>query len=81
MVWAAFLSEGSLRHSVDQATRELLFMPVAEELRVKAKAFIDVFVQRFGKGAAAVLILVTIKFFPPESVSVLTLVLASGGWS
>ncbi len=76
MVWAAFLSEGSLRHSVDQATRELLFMPVAEELRGKAKAFIDVFVQRFGKGAAAVLILVTIKFFPAESVSVLTLALA-----
>ena len=56
--------------------RELLFLPVAEELRVRAKAFIDVFVQRFGKGAAAILILVTIKFLPPASVSVLTLVLA-----
>ena len=78
IVWAAFLGEGSLRHSVDQATRELLFMPVAEELRVKAKAFIDVFVQRFGKGAAAILILVTIQFFPAESVSLLTLILAIG---
>ncbi len=76
LVWVLFLAEGSLRHSVDQATRELLFLPVAEDLRVRAKAFIDVFVQRFGKGAAAILILVTLKFLPPASVGVLTLVLA-----
>lgn len=76
LVWLLFLSEGSLRHSVDQATRELLFLPVAEELRVKAKAFIDVFVQRFGKGAAAILILVTIELLPPAYVGALTLVLA-----
>jgi AAA family ATP:ADP antiporter len=76
LIWLLFLAEGSLRHSVDQATRELLFLPVAEDLRVRAKAFIDVFVQRFGKGAAAILILVTLKFLPPASVGVLTLVLA-----
>ena len=52
LVWALFLSEGSFRHSIDQATRELLFMPVAEELRIKAKAFIDMFVQRFAKALA-----------------------------
>ncbi len=76
LVWLLFLAEGSLRHSVDQATRELLFLPVAEELRVRAKAFIDVFVQRFGKGAAAILILVTLELLPPAFVSGLTLVLA-----
>ena len=78
LVWALFLSEGSLRHSVDQASRELLFMPVDKELRVKAKAFIDVFVQRFGKGAAAILILVTLRFLPPSFVSELTLILIVG---
>jgi AAA family ATP:ADP antiporter len=78
LVWFLYLGENSLRHSVDQATRELLFMPVSEELRVKAKAFIDVFVQRLGKGTAAVLILVTLKFLPVAYVSVLTLVLAVG---
>jgi AAA family ATP:ADP antiporter len=78
LVWLLFLSEGSLRHSIDQATRELLFQPVAEELRVKGKAFIDVFVQRFGKGAAAILILVTLKFLPAAWVGVLTLILAIG---
>ncbi|MCU0234810.1 MAG: MFS transporter, partial [Thermoanaerobaculales bacterium] len=79
LVWVLFLSEGSLRHGVDQVTRELLFLPVAEDLRVRAKAFIDVFVQRFGKGLAAVLILVTLKLLPADWVSVLGLVLA-GAW-
>jgi len=78
LVWVLFVSEGSFRHSVDQATRELLFMPVAKELRVKAKAFIDVFVQRLGKGAAAILILVTLKVLPVGYVSILTLILAVG---
>jgi AAA family ATP:ADP antiporter len=78
LVWFLYLGENSLRHSVDQATRELLFMPVSEELRIKAKAFIDVFVQRFAKGAAAILILVTLRFLSAAYVSVLTLVLAVG---
>jgi AAA family ATP:ADP antiporter len=78
LVCFLFLGENSLRHSVDQATRELLFMPVAEELRAKAKAFIDVFVQRFGKGTAAILILVTLEFFPATYVSAVTLVLTIG---
>jgi AAA family ATP:ADP antiporter len=47
-------------------------------LRVKAKAFIDVFVQRFAKGAAAILILVTLRFLPAAYVSVVTLVLTVG---
>ena len=78
LVWVLFLGENSLRHSVDQATRELLFMPVAQELRIKAKAFIDVFVQRFSKGAAAIVILVILKFLPATYVSIVTLVLAVG---
>ncbi|MEE4272288.1 MAG: Npt1/Npt2 family nucleotide transporter [Thermoanaerobaculales bacterium] len=57
LVVVLMLAEGSLRHSLDQATRELLFLPVPSDLRVRAKAFIDVFVQRFAKGLAALLIL------------------------
>ena len=57
LVMVLMLTEGSLRHSLDQATRELLFLPVPSDLRVRAKAFIDVFVQRFAKGLAALLIL------------------------
>jgi AAA family ATP:ADP antiporter len=79
LIWVLLLTETSLRHSVDQATRELLFLPVSEELRVRAKAFIDVFVQRFAKGVAAVLILpVTFGVVAAPYVSWLTLILVLG---
>lgn len=51
------VGENGLRYSLDQATRELLFMPVPAGVRVKAKAFIDVFVQRGAKGLVALLLL------------------------
>jgi AAA family ATP:ADP antiporter len=51
------IGESGLRYSLDQATRELLFLPVPSELRVRAKSFIDVFVQRGAKGIAALLLL------------------------
>jgi AAA family ATP:ADP antiporter len=59
--WVLKLSETGLRHSLDQATRELLFLPVPSQIRRQAKAFIDVFVQRFAKGVAA-LVLLTVTF-------------------
>ncbi len=51
------VSENGVRYSLDQATRELLFLPVPSHLRVKAKAFIDVFLQRGAKGLAALILL------------------------
>ncbi len=56
-VWLLKISENGLRYSLDQASRELLFMPVPSHQRAKAKAFIDVFVQRAAKGIAAVALL------------------------
>ena len=51
------VGENGVRYSLEQATRELLFLPVPSQARVKAKAFIDVFVQRGAKGMAALLLL------------------------
>lgn len=65
--WILKIGENGLRYSLDQASRELLFQPVAAHQRPKAKAFIDVFVQRLGKGAAAVALLpVTFHLLSPE---------------
>ena len=55
------IGENGLRYSLDQASRELLFLPVPARQRPKAKAFIDVFVQRSTKGVAA-LALLTVAF-------------------
>ncbi len=51
------IGENGIRYSLDQATRELLFFPVPAADRLKAKAYIDVFVQRSAKAGAGVLTL------------------------
>ena len=55
--WMLKIGENGLRYSLDQATRELLFLPLPARQRPKAKAFIDVFVQRVAKGVAALALL------------------------
>lgn len=57
VVWTAKVMENGLRYSLEQVTRELLFLPVPEEHRPRAKAFVDVVVQRAAKGVAAVALL------------------------
>ncbi len=52
------IGEKGIRYSLDQSTRELLFLPVPSIARFRAKAFIDVFVQRFAKGVGAAIALV-----------------------
>ena len=62
--------ETSIRYSLDQGTRELLFVPVAPEIRSRVKAYIDVLVQRFAKSAAALLLLtVTFGWISPIEAS------------
>ena len=62
-LWAAGgarVFDGTLRYSLDKTTREVLFLPVPQELHFSAKPFIDVTTERVARGAAAVLILVLI---------------------
>ncbi len=51
----------SLRYTVDKTTREILFLPLPNDLKQQAKPFIDVTVDRFAKGLGALLVLVLIK--------------------
>ncbi len=76
--WVLRLSETSVRHSVEQATRELLFLPVSPDLRRRAKGFIDVFVQRLGEGVGALLLFpVTFAVIGMRQVGWLTLALVA----
>lgn len=78
---AVKLGEGSLRYSLDQGTRELLFVPVPPEIRPRVKAFIDVFVQRFARAMAAILLLgVTFGWITPVQASWVVLALSIVWW-
>jgi ATP/ADP translocase/HEAT repeat protein len=71
------LSENGLRHSIDQSTRELLYLPVPAAARRRAKAFVDILVQRFAKGGAALLLLpVSLGWLAPDQVIFITVALS-----
>ncbi len=52
---ATELYDGSLNYSLQQTTKEVLYLPIDRSVRYKVKPFIDMVVFRFGKGIAAVL--------------------------
>lgn len=68
--------ENGVRYSLDQSARELLYIPLPSRARVKAKAFIDVSVQRAAEGVAALLLLpVTFGLMTPAQASSMSLAL------
>jgi HEAT repeat protein/CRP-like cAMP-binding protein len=63
-LWApalARIADQSLRYTVDKTTREILFLPLPSDLKYRAKPFVDVTVDRIGKGAAGLLLLVLVQ--------------------
>ena len=57
---AALVARGadmSFRHSVDRASVELLYLPLAESLRRQVKSFLDMFVSRTADGLASLILL------------------------
>ncbi len=65
-VWAGvFLkgSDGALKHSLDRACRELMYVPVPSSVRVQTKSTIDTVMDRLGDGVAGAVQLVIIEGF------------------
>jgi AAA family ATP:ADP antiporter len=54
-------TEGALRYSLDQSTRELLYLPVPTEIKYKAKPLIDLAVYRGGTGAGGLILIVMVN--------------------
>ena len=58
---AGRILDTSLRYSLDKTTREVLFLPLPAALKLRAKPFVDVTVDRLAKGVGGLLLLVLIK--------------------
>jgi AAA family ATP:ADP antiporter len=52
IVWAVALkgTDKCLTHSLTQSVRELLYIPIASDIKYKAKVFIDMFLNKFADG-------------------------------
>ena len=63
-LWAPSLArvlDQSLRYTVDKTTREILFLPLPSDIKLKAKSFVDVTVDRGAKALGALMLLVLVK--------------------
>jgi len=70
-------ANGSLRHSLHRTAAEVLFVPLAEPQRARAKMVADVVGHRVGQALASLLILLVIAL-APERVALAWLIAASG---
>lgn len=76
VLWAGALltiSDNSFSYSINQTARETLFVPTSADVKYKARAFANMFVQRFGKGIA-ILMALALTALPIRFLSILALV-------
>ncbi len=63
-LWAPALGsvvDRSFRYTVDKTTREILFLPLPLDVKLQAKPFVDVTVDRMAKGIGSLILLLFIK--------------------
>jgi AAA family ATP:ADP antiporter len=72
-------SDNALNYSINQSAKEALYVPTSADVTYKAKAFIDMFVQRFGKMLSVFLNLVLVATVVEEVrwLSLITLVMTA----
>jgi hypothetical protein len=73
--WVAVATElydASMNYSLQQTTKEVLYLPIDRSIRYKVKPFIDMVVFRVGKGAAAIvgILLFNVLILPPRYLNV-----------
>jgi ATP:ADP antiporter, AAA family len=70
------ISDNGLNYSINQTSRETLFVPTSSDAQYKARAFTNMFVQRLAKGAAtmvsAVFILIGIRWLSLITIAITT---------
>ena len=78
-VWTAVIAKGAettLRYSVERAGREILYVPLPDEIKLKAKSYIDVGIEKgFGKVVAALLIMAALATLGAGALPVITVFL------
>ena len=63
-LWAPMFArvfDKSIRYTVDKTSREILFLPLPADIKAKAKPFVDVTVDRVGRAANGLILLLLIK--------------------
>ncbi len=68
-----YISDNAFSYSINQTARETLFLPMSADIKYKARAFANMFVQRTGK-SAAILMTFGLTAIPIRFLSILALI-------
>lgn len=68
LIWAIYLrgADKSLAHSLSQSVRELLYIPVPQDVKYRAKVFIDMFLNKFADGLTGLFLIIISPFLKLE---------------
>jgi ATP/ADP translocase/HEAT repeat protein len=69
--------DGSTRYSIDKTGRELLFLPLSQNVKERTKVFIDLFLDRFARGVAGLILMVSLLLVANTVLLVTYLLLAT----
>ena len=68
------VADNGLNYSINQTSREMLFVPTSSDAQYKARAFTNMFIQRLAKGAAtlvsAAFILIGVRWLSPITLGI-----------
>ena len=80
-IFATKGADGALRHSLHRISSELLWMPLPEHVRARAKGIVDTVIVRVAQAvvASVLIVLSALSFDSPRYLAALVVVL-SGGW-
>lgn len=69
------LTEAATRYTLNRTGMELLYLPLPAELRNRTKAFVDIFVDRLGRGLGGVILVLctTVLDLTPRHISLVTI--------
>lgn len=73
-------ADGAFRYSLHRTASELLYLPLPDTIRARAKAFIDVACQRGGQALASLLILTPVAFIAQGPFLAITLLVLCALW-
>ncbi|MFQ5770559.1 MAG: Npt1/Npt2 family nucleotide transporter, partial [bacterium] len=62
-ILAVKIGDGAFRHSINKVGTELLYLPIPAAVKKKTKAFVDMFVDRFARGIAGLLLIIFYSWF------------------
>ena len=60
------LSEAATRYSFNRTGMELLYLPLPADLKNRTKAFVDIFMDRFGRGIGGMVLMAYTALLEPD---------------